>query len=578
MQKNFACLICGENISIQIDLNKLNISTDCKNKHHFREMPFNDYYKFLPHSKYKENKNNEYIFYCFICQQNVNLANIGQHNGHDGIKLSINEFLSKTDCIEFNKNIMNNNFDKQLNKIEKIIKDYKDWKIKFDKKFNILITFFETLYQLEKNIFNNIITKNINQDNYFDYELLTNIKEIYRINNDIANYRKNYEGLFNNNNFNKLSYFIINTIKDINEQNEIYLNDINIFYKDNKCFFNEEIKYKKERNDIIFPYIKNLFKDCKHLVGYDLRYFDDDSDNKNIIKLDNKILHHFLLKIKRQFPKINHLSHMRNKSYLLCSIEKKIIIIKTNLFNTQDEKKFEMKIIKTIDSFHYDDISDILFSLELTNRLLLSISENYIYIYESFINEENNDEDDYYKNYFLQKKFRIKNKIDDIIQISSNFFCTYSFVLMEISFYDISNMEIVTKIGGVEGTPGSTKYFTMVKNNLLLFAGMETIFIISGKDMKIKAKIRTNGLVSCFCLLPNSGLLCGEIIIDYGPNNPWKKGDNKNNLVQYQITENTIKKISEMIGAHNNFIRSLFYFENNIILSCTNKDELKIWY
>ena len=165
MQKNFACLICGENISIQIDLNKLNISTDCKNKHHFREMPFNDYYKFLPHSKYKENKNNEYIFYCFICQQNVNLANIGQHNGHDGIKLSINEFLSKTDCIEFNKNIMNNNFDKQLNKIEKIIKDYKDWKIKFDTKFNILITFFETLYQLEKNIFNNIITKNINQDN-----------------------------------------------------------------------------------------------------------------------------------------------------------------------------------------------------------------------------------------------------------------------------------------------------------------------------------------------------------------------------------------------------------------------------
>ena len=222
MQKNFTCLICGENISIQIDLNKLNISTDCKNRHHFREIPLNDFYKFLPQSKYKENNNNEFIFYCFICQKNVDLANIGQHNGHDGIELSLNEFLSKRDWIEFNKNIMKNNFDNQLNKIEKIIKDYTNWKNKFDTKFNILIKFFETLYQLEKNIFNNIITKNKNQENYFDYELLTNIKEIYRINNDITNYRRNYEGFFNNNNFNKLSYFILSKINDINEQNEIY--------------------------------------------------------------------------------------------------------------------------------------------------------------------------------------------------------------------------------------------------------------------------------------------------------------------------------------------------------------------
>ena len=577
MQKNFTCLICGENISIQIDLNKLNISTDCKNRHHFREIPLNDFYKFLPQSKYKENNNNEFILYCFICHKNVDLANIGQHNGHDRIELSLNEFLSKRDCIEFNKNIMKNNFDNQLNKIEKIIKDYTNWKNKFDTKFNILIKFFETLYQLEKNIFNNIITKNKNQENYFDYELLTNIKEIYRINKDINNDIKNYEGLFNNNNFDKLSYFIINKIKDINEQNEIYHNDINIFYKDNKCFFNEEIKYKKEMKDISFPYIILLFKNCKHLIGYDSRYFDGNSENKNPFKLNNKIFQQFLLKIKRQFPNINHLSHMRNKSYLLCSIEKKINIIKTNLFNAKEDQNFEMTIIKTIDSFHYDDISDILFSLELTNRLLLSISAHNIYIYESFINEENN-EDDFYKNYFLQKKFIIKNKIDDIIQISSNFFCTYSFILMEIHFYDISNMEIVTKIGGVEGTPECTKYFTMIKNNLLLFAGMETIFIISTKDMKIKAQTRTNGLVSSFCLLPNNGLLCGQIIIDYGPNNPWKKGDNKNNLVQYQIAENQIKKISEKISAHNDFIRSLYYFDNNIIISCTNKDELKIWY
>ena len=74
--------------------------------------------------------------------------------------------------------------------------------------------------------------------------------------------------------------------------------------------------------------IKKLFQDCKHLVGYDLNYFNgdfysNDIYNKNIIKLNDKIFQYFLLKIKNLYPKINHLSHMRDKSYFLVSIEKK---------------------------------------------------------------------------------------------------------------------------------------------------------------------------------------------------------------------------------------------------------------
>ena len=371
----------------------------------------------------------------------------------------------------------------------------------------------------------------------------------------------------------------MNKIKDIHEQYNIIFKELDTYYKDNKCFFNEEIKYKKERKDNLFPFINNLFKDCKHLVGYDQRYFNDDSEDKNIIKLNNNIFQHFLLKIKNKYPKVNHLSHMRNKSYLLCSIEKKIIIIKTNLFKVQNEKKLEIKEIKTINSLHYNDLTDIAFSIELNNRILLGISENYIYIYESYVNESNNaDEDDFYKNYFLQKKIKIKNKVDDILQVSQKIFCIYSFITMEIIFYDIKYMECITKIGGVEGTPGNLKYFTLIKKNLLLFAGAEKTFIINVIDMEIKAEIRTNGLVSCFCFLPNNGLLCGEIIIDYSPNNPWKKGDNKHNLVQYQITDKEIKKISEKSGVHKDIIRSLYYFENNIILSCSTKNELKLWY
>ena len=578
MQKNFVCLICGENVSLQIDLNKLTVSTDCKNRHHFREINFNDYYKFLPNSNLKEhNKTDRYVFYCYICQKNINLSNIKEHNGHDGIKLSLDEFLSKGDCIEFNNNILKNNFDKEINKIEKIIKDFIEWKDIFDKKFNNLIKFFEQLLILEKSIFNGILAKNPETENFYDYELLINIKEIYRINNDIHNFRKNYEGLFNNINFNKLSYFLINKIKDINKFNDISIKDKNIYYKDNKCFFNEEIKYKKERKGNLFPYIKNLFKDCKHLVGYDIKYFNENFDNKDNIKLNNKIFQNFLNKIKREYPKINHLSQMRDKSYFLVSIEKKVIIIKTNLFDIQNENDFKMKDIKALNCFFYDDLTDILFSIELTNRLLLSFSEKFFYIWESFKNEEQ-EEEDFYKNYFLQKKIKLKKPYDEIMQISPNLFCIYSFILMEIHFYNIENMEIITKFGGIEGTPGpvGSKYMTMIKKNLLLFAGAEKIFIISIIDMDVKAEIRTTGLVSTFCLLPNNGLLCGEINFDYNPNSPWK--NNKYNLVQYQISDNEIKKISEKCDAHSDIIRSLFYFENNIILSCSTKDELKLWY
>ena len=580
INKNLVCLICGENISFQIDLNKQTISTDCKNRHHCRQMLLNDYYKFLPSSTMNEyNKNNEYIFYCFICQKNINLVNIEEHNRHDGIKLSINEFLDKTDCISFNKNILNSNFNKELNEIEKIINDYKEWKIKFDKRFNILIEFYENIYQLEKNIFNSIFIKNKSKEYfYYDYELLTNIKEIYRINKEINIYRRNYEGLFINNNYNKLSYFIINKINDINEQNEISYKDIKIYYQDNKCFFNEEIYYKQERKDSLFPYINNLFQYSKHMVGYDSRYFEENCINQNVIKFNNKIFQEFLQKIRRKYPKINHLSLMRDKSYFLCSIENKIIIIKTNIFNIQNFNDFKMEEIIVINSFNLDDLSNIFFSIELSNRLLLGISEKYIYIYESLEKEDNNS-DNLYKNYFIYKNIKIKNKINDIIQISQNFFCTYSVLSREIDFYDISNMEIVTKLGEIEGTPGGSNYITMIKKDLLLFAGTEKIILISIISMDVIAEIRTTGLVSSFCLLPNNGLLCGEIIFDYTPNNPWKKGNDQFNLVQYQINDNnTIKKVSEKINVHKDIIRSIYYFENNIILTCSNQDDLKIWY
>ena len=570
MVKKLICLTCGENVSMQIDLDKLKISTDCKNEHHFREIPFNAYYNYLPnYNDVNENKN-KYVFYCYICHKNVEIKNIEKHNGHDGIKLAIKEFLTKEKCIEYYSSIMHKNFNKELEKINQVIKDFNEWKIMLDKKFIIFKQFLKYLYEIEKYFFEDLLKNENKEEIYYDYESLINIKEIYMINNSIKNFRHDYSNI--NSNFSKMSYFFINKIKDINEEeNNITLKNIELYYKGNKCYFNEELKYKSEKNDNIFPLIKNLFQNCKPFVGYDSRYFKENENDNSHYKLDDPNFHKFLLKVKNNFTNIKHISTMRNKSYFSCAAGKNIIILKNN--------EAKMKIINTINCSNFTDNDNILLSLELSNKKLIGISEEYIKIFDSFYSSINNiDIDEYYKNYFITKKIILLNKVDDIIQISSKLFCTYSQKISQIFFWDIKYMEIVTKLGEIRTLQNNSKYLHLIDNSNLLITGEEYIYIISIVNLEIKAKIKSDGLISSFCLLPKNGIICGEIVINYGPYSPFNKENNEYNLVQYQINEKGIKKISEKKKVHKDVIRNLYYLGNNIILSCSINDELKIWY
>ena len=572
MSRKLICLTCGENISMQIDLNKLTLSSDCKNEHHFRDIPFNKYYNLIPNYNIDINNNkNKYVFYCFICQKNVEIKKIKEHNGHDGVKLSIKEFLSKDKCIEYNSSIKHKSFIKEIEKINIIIQDFIEWKNVLDRKYNIFLKFLENLYDIEKYFFDDILKNDFNEEIYYDYETLINIKEIYKINHNFKNFRNDYNNTINSN-FSKLSYFFINKIKDINEE-ESYnnLSNIDSYYKGNKCFFNEEIKYKNEKDNNIFPLIKNLFTDCKNFVGYDSRYFIENEEDNIDKELGDLNFHKFLLQVKNNFPKIKHLSKMRNKSFYSCAVGRQIIIIKNN--------KSKMEIINTINCFSFteNDFSNIIFSLELSNKKLLGLSEEFIKIFDSFHSDLNNDEE-FYKNYFISKKIALENKIDDIIQITPKLFCTFSQKISQIFFWDINHIEIVSIINNIKATPGNVNYMQRLNNNLLLITGEEFIYIISIIKMDIKIKIKSIGLISSFCLLPKKGILCAEILMNYGPYSPFNKEMNEYNLVQYQINEKEIKKVSEKIKVHKDVIRNLFYLGNNIILSCSINDELKIWY
>ena len=118
----------------------------------------------------------------------------------------------------------------------------------------------------------------------------------------------------------------------------------------------------------------------------------------------------------------------------------------------------------------------------------------------------------------------------------------------------------------------------LLSNNNLLIIGEEYIYIISLINLELKMKIKSYGLISSFCLLPKGGILCGEIVFNYGPYSPFNKEGNEYNLVQYQINEKEIKKISEKKKVHKDVIRNVYYLGKNIILSCSINNELKICY
>ena len=209
----------------------------------------------------------------------------------------------------------------------------------------------------------------------------------------------------------------------------------------------------------------------------------------------------------------------------------------------------------------------------------MGISEEFIQLFDTLNSVNNPQNEEYYKNYFFSKKIILFNKIDDIIQISPKLFCTFSQKVSKLFFYDINYMEIVAMISNINAIQGNSYYMHLLNNSSLIITGEEYIYIISIKNMGIKLKIKMEGLISSFCLLPKNGILCGEIKFNYEPYiNPFKRDNNEYNLVQYQINEKEIKKISEKIKVHKDVIRNLFCLGNNIILSSSFNDELKIWY
>ena len=120
---------------------------------------------------------------------------------------------------------------------------------------------------------------------------------------------------------------------------------------------------------------------------------------------------------------------MRKKSYFSCSVSNQIIIIKNN--NSQAE------IINEIicDDNSNNNLSKTILSLQLTNKKLIGITEEYFHIFN--FKQLNYNEEDNYKNCKLDKRIKLLEKIDDIIQVSPKFFFFFFQKTMRLYFLDI---------------------------------------------------------------------------------------------------------------------------------------------
>lgn len=257
-QQNFDCIKCAikkcSNESKFYLINEQNfLCEEClktKNKEYIKINRFDNYCQ--------EHINNDLIGYCFVCKNEFckECLKINQHEKHlffnyenEKNETLINNYKNKIK--EFNENIekLKKDFLKIKENIEKSFNNYINLIEKEKKIYQYLINFFEFKQNnLNYRIISNLILnleKNFNyKDIYIENEPIESLKNLYDFFNKNHLIKFQHFCNFENNNFQKHDYNIIN---DANENKIIYGNEIN----DDSIIF-EKKKFKLKIKDKSF--------------------------------------------------------------------------------------------------------------------------------------------------------------------------------------------------------------------------------------------------------------------------------------------------------------------------------------
>jgi surface protein len=218
--KFYKCLTCGYNLCLL-----------CKQKH-YKEHNIVDFDQQNYRCKIHYEKYNSY---CKKCNQNLCLLCVTEHKGHSNI-INFSDIMPKIDIIQ-----------KQISEIRNRINTFKEKAKEVISILNRIEDNFETYYNINNNIINNYISKNIN------IQILNNIKNIRK-----------------------------NNIKILSELNKIvYDNTVNFFNSSVNIFnkMDNEIspEYSARKNEIIAKYEIN--KDAKKIKIFGCEFVKNNKNN-----------------------------------------------------------------------------------------------------------------------------------------------------------------------------------------------------------------------------------------------------------------------------------------------------------
>ena len=394
--KNIICPVCGENIKIKIDNNKIRLY-DCKNKHEERNLTLDQFEntQYINLSKIdckqcnQNNKNdtfNNEFYKCINCKKN--LCPLCKSN-HDKNHIIINYDLINYICAEHKEKFTkycnkckinicplceNNHLGHEIQEIILLNKEDLTKKLNelrksidlFNKDINKIIEilnktkeFYEKYYEIEKEMINNYDIKNRN------FEIIFNLNEI--TNNDIVKYLNEINNKENLNNklikilnkfYNEISltlkvekddidkdiYFLDNTkgeIRVYNNREKHYhdflkeLNESNTELIINNEKFKYEKFFKPQREGIYIIKLKfNIYiKDCSFMFY----------ECNNIINIDFSLFN------------TNHINDM-NSMFFGCNNLKNIDL---SFFNTKNVKNMfsmfrDCKNLTNIDLYSFN--------------------------------------------------------------------------------------------------------------------------------------------------------------------------------------------------------------------------------
>ena len=259
----------------------------------------------------------------------------------------------------------------------------------------------------------------------------------------------------------------------------------------------------------------------------------------NLLKIYNLKNYNEINTIKDPLNQFIYFIQLNNDNIILSSNQNQMFLyqINNNKFNNIQTIKGHLKpVIKIIEMLNNNLIS---LSLDLTMKIWKKDFNNvYMNISTIFCN----------------------NKINDLFEIKQNYLIT-DCINNSISIWDLKKEIKIDTINNINVNSYINDYFLKF-NNLILYCGKNFIYSIDLNTFKLLQSFNNQIYNLTICKFNNNSFLIGN---------------NKGEIIQYELINNKIELKEIKKNAHNDYINNIIKLNDFIFISCGNDGLIKIW-